>query len=1020
VRALGPIEVADGDRVLEIGGGRQQALFVILLLHRGEDVPGQTLIDELWGETPPPGAAKTLQVYVSRLRSVVGDELIVRRGRGYALQLEPGAVDIDAFERLLAHGRELLEHEDAQSAAEALREALRLWRGPPLAEVASERFAQAEIARLSELHLACLEERIDADLVLGRHRELVSELSGLVRRHPRRERLRGQLMLAMYRTGRQEEALEVYRDARTTLVDELGLEPGPELQALERAILNQDAALGTPRRLTRVKASRRAGLVLAIGGALVLAAAVTAIFALAGGGGTAGLSGAPPDSLAVINPTTNSLVAELPVGSGPAAVTLGGGSVWVANGGDQTLVRVDPAAKQVVDRIGLGRIPTQLAYGRGALWVASAIGDRGVVSRVDPASRAVVGSSTVRVGAGAQEDAFAPPTPSALAVGSAGVFTNDLHSRLWWLMNGDQGVRTLDLGAAHTVDGVAVTADTAWIASGADDRVLRVDMLTARVVASIPIAAVAQARVASPYAIAIGDGAVWVTDALSDSVSRIDPALNAVTATIKVGSRPTRLAIGEGGVWVLNAGGGTVTRIDPARNAVVATIPVGADATGIAAGLGSVWVSVGGGPPHATSPPVQGRPMNALTSPSCSPVLGTGRSAELLIASDLPTSLGGPGPEPAIADARAAIRLVLQQHGFRAGRYRVAYQACNDSRPDEGADPALCAANARAYALDTSLIGVIGAYNSSCTGIELPTLNAAPSGPVPMISPSNTYVGLTHAGPATAADEPDRYYPTGARNYVRLVAADDYQSAGIDLFLKQQGRTRLYLLDDGQGTGYAGAIYAQQAARKVGLGIAGSATWNPTARSYHALAQRIARSRADAVLLSGCVCSNGLTLITDLRAVLHHTATLIGTDNFATSQGFIHAHGGFDGVYISSAGLPAQALPASGARFLATLLPGTRLDDIDPSVSNAAQATEILLDAISRSNGTRASITRALFATDTHPGITGPISFDARGDPAPAPIAIYRIDSGAPRNSHQSVQGEMFERVIDVPRALIH
>jgi YVTN family beta-propeller protein len=1018
VLGLGPIEVADGDRVLEIGGGRQQALFVILLLHRGEAVPVRSLIDELWGETPPPGAAKTLQVYVSRLRSAVGGELVVRRGGGYALQLGPGAVDIDAFERLLAHGRELLAREDAKGAVEALREALRLWRGPPLAEVASERFAQAEIARLSELHLACLEERIDADLVLGRHRELVSELSGLVRRHPRRERLRGQLMLAMYRTGRQQEALEAYRDARTTLVDELGLEPGPELQALERAILNQDAALGTPRRLTRVKASRRAGLVLAIGGALVLAAAVTAIFAFAGGGGTAGLSGAPPDSLAVINPTTNSLVAELPVGSGPAAVTLGGGSVWVANGGDQTLVRVDPAAKQVVDRIGLGRIPTQLAYGRGALWVASAIGDRGVVSRVDPASRAVVGSSTVRVGAGAQEDAFAPPTPSALAVGSAGVFTNDLHSRLWWLMNSDQGVRTLDLGAAHTVDGVAVTADTAWIASGADDRVLRVDMLTARVVASIPIAAVAQARVASPYAIAIGDGAVWVTDALSDSVSRIDPALNAVTATIKVGSRPTRLAIGEGGVWVLNAGDGTVTRIDPRRNAAVATIPVGADATGIAAGLGGVWVTVAGGPPHATSTPVQG-PISALSSPSCSPVIGAGRGADLLIASDLPTSLGGPGPEPAIADARAAIRLVLQQHGFRAGPYRIAYQVCDDSRPNEGADPALCAANARAYALDTSLIGVIGAYNSGCTGVELPTVNAAPSGPVPMISPSNTYVGLTHAGPATAADEPDRYYPTGARNYVRLVAADDYQSAGIDLFLKQQRRTRLYLLNDGQGTGYAGAIYAQQAARKVGLGIAGSATWNPTARSYHALAQRIARSRADAVLLSGCVCSNGLTLITDLRAVLHDTATLIGTDNFSESSGFIHAHGAFDGLYISAAGLASQALPPSGKRFLATLLPGRRIDDIDQLASTAAQATEILLDAISRSNGTRASVTRELFATDTNKGITGPVSFDARGDPAPAPIAIYRIDSNAPRDPHHSVQGEVLDRVVDIPRTLI-
>jgi len=363
---------------------------------------------------------------------------------------------------------------------------------------------------------------------------------------------------------------------------------------------------------------------------------------------------------------------------------------------------------------------------------------------------------------------------------------------------------------------------------------------------------------------------------------------------------------------------------------------------------------------------------------------------------------------------------VLAQHGFRAGRYRVAYQACDDSRPNEGADPALCAANARAYALDASLIGVIGAFDSGCTGVELPTLNAAPSGPVPIISPSNTYVGLTHAGPATAADEPDRYYPTGARNYVRLVAADDYQSAGIDLFLKQQGRKRLYLLDDGEGTGYAGAVYGQQAARKVGIGIAGSATWDPTARSYHRLAQGIARSRADAVLLSGCVCSNGLTLITGLRAVLHDTATLIGTDNFSTSDGFTHAHGRFDGVYISSAGLPALALPPPGRRFLATLLPGRRMDDIDQSASYAAQATELLLDAISRSNGTRASVTRELIATNTNHGITGPISFDTGGDPAPAPIAIYRIDSNAPRNPHHSVQGEVFDRVIKVPRALIH
>jgi branched-chain amino acid transport system substrate-binding protein len=149
----------------------------------------------------------------------------------------------------------------------------------------------------------------------------------------------------------------------------------------------------------------------------------------------------------------------------------------------------------------------------------------------------------------------------------------------------------------------------------------------------------------------------------------------------------------------------------------------------------------------------------------------------------------------------AAIRLVIEQHGFRAGRYWIGYQACDDSRPNEGMDPNLCASNARAYALDPRLIGVSGSYDSACSGIELPSLNAAPGGPVAMISPSNSYVGLTHEGPATAAGESDLYYPTGARNFVRLVAADDHQSAGIDLFLKQERHTRLYLLNDGEGTG---------------------------------------------------------------------------------------------------------------------------------------------------------------------------------------------------------------------------
>lgn len=1021
IRILGPTEVISAGAPAALGGPKQRALLAALVLARGKALSVERLVDMLWGEFLPPTAGKTVHVYVSRLRKVLGEAAIVTSGSGYRLAVDPEVVDAWRFERLLGEGRECRERGAVEEAARRFRQALELWRDTPLADLVYEPFAQAEIARLEELRVIALEERIDADLDRGGADELVPELEALVREQPLRERLRAQLMLALYRSGRQADALAAYKDARSAFAQELALEPGPALRELEHAILTHEPELGAARRIPRTARSdrRRGAALLVLAGAVLLAAAVTVIVAvLSSGSVTASLRSVAPDSLAIIDPRQNAVVGELPIGSGPVAVTVGDGSVWVANAGDQTLARIDPASKQVVDRIGLGRIPTQLAFGEGALWIASAIGERGVVSRVDPAVRAVTGEATVRVRAGSGDDLFAPPTPSAIAVAGEGVLTNDLHSRLWWLSRGGHAL-TLTLGASHTVDGLAIGEGAVWVASGADDRVLRLDPVTGRVIAQIPIAAVPRVRVASPYGLAVGDGSVWVTDALADTVSRIDPTVNAVTATIKVGRRPTRLAIGQRAVWVLNAGEGTVSKIDPTTTAVTATIAVGSDVTGIAAGLGGVWVTVGGGPPRSRSavPPA---PLAAVSSPTCAPILhGSGSDgADLLLVSDLPSFNPGPARDPAVADMRAAIRLVLEQHRFRAGRYRIAYQACNDSRPSEGADPDLCASNARAYAFDQSLVGVIGSYNSFCSGIELPTLGTAPSGPVAMISPTNTYVGLTHAGPATAADEPDRYYPTGARNFAHLVATADHQSTGIDLFLKRLGRKRLYVLDDGEGTGYAGAEYAEQAAGKLGLTVAGIATWDPNARNYDALARQIAATHADAVLLSGCVCSNGAKLVADLRRGLGNHTTLIGTDNFVYDLGFIHTHV-FDGVYLSTAGLPAEALPPAGRQFLGELLPGRAAGDIDQSVGYAAQATEILLDAIARSDGTRASITRELLSIRTSDGITGPVSFDANGDPSPEPIAIYRINSHLPFAPHRSVQGVALADIVNPSIALV-
>jgi DNA-binding SARP family transcriptional activator len=248
---LGPIEASRGGKGIQLGRGKQRALLAILLLNANEVVSADRLIDQLWGESAPETAGKALQVHVSRLRKALeprrgpGDpgRVLITKSPGYMLVLEPDQLDLTRFDRLTGEGREALDRGDSRRAAAMLHEALSLWRGPPLADIAFEPFAQAEIARLEERRVAALEDRIAADLASGRHAEVVGELEGLIAVDPLRERPRGQLMLALYRSGRQAEALDAYRTARETLVGELGIEPGKELRRLNEAILAQDPEL---------------------------------------------------------------------------------------------------------------------------------------------------------------------------------------------------------------------------------------------------------------------------------------------------------------------------------------------------------------------------------------------------------------------------------------------------------------------------------------------------------------------------------------------------------------------------------------------------------------------------------------------------------------------------------------------------------------------------------------------------------------------------------------------------------
>jgi DNA-binding SARP family transcriptional activator len=238
-RILGPLEVAADGEPLQLSGQKQRALLALLLLDANRVVSTDRIVDALWGEEPPRTAATSLQNFVSQLRKLLGSDVVVTKPPGYQLRIEPEQLDLERFTRLVEES----QAEPAAERAAKLRRALALWRGPPLADLGFEAFAQQEIGRLEELRLAALEDRVEAELEAGRHTDLVGELEAFADEHPLRERLRSHLMLALYRSGRQAEALQIYHDTRRVLVDELGIEPSPTLQQLHGAILRQDPRL---------------------------------------------------------------------------------------------------------------------------------------------------------------------------------------------------------------------------------------------------------------------------------------------------------------------------------------------------------------------------------------------------------------------------------------------------------------------------------------------------------------------------------------------------------------------------------------------------------------------------------------------------------------------------------------------------------------------------------------------------------------------------------------------------------
>ena len=546
-RILGSLQVLDEGRELPLGGAKPRALLALLLLDRNRVVSRDRLIDELWSSDPPATAATALQVYVSQLRKALGRDLILTQPPGYLVRVSDGELDLHRFESMVAAAR----NEEPAEAARLLREGLALWRGAPLADL-GDSFARTERARLEEQRLAALEQRIEAELALGRHVDLVPELEGLVRELPLRERPRGQLMLALYRCGRQADALEAYRTGRRFLDEELGLEPGVELQRLERDILNHDPSLEPPAGVEppSVAQPRRA----------------------ASRTGTQ----VPPDSVAVIDLQRSRVVGHVSVGRRPVALAIGYGSVWVANADDGTVSRIDQARHELVRTIGIGAPAIDLAVTTDAVWVTN--GSDGTVSRIDPSADAVVATIDLR---GSSELAWNP------------TYAVDADDESVWIAAGRHHVLRIDpatnepsasIDVGHVPVGVALRQEALWVVTTAE-RALRVESHTNTATTEVPVG--------DPVAVTAGSQAVWVSDTRGQ-VWRINPDTGTVTQTTPVGRGLVGLCATDEAVFAANNADGTIVQIDPQDGRVVGLVSVGHAPTDVAFFDGTVWVSIQG------------------------------------------------------------------------------------------------------------------------------------------------------------------------------------------------------------------------------------------------------------------------------------------------------------------------------------------------------------------------------------------------------------------------------------------
>lgn len=569
---LGPFSACDGSEVVATGGPQQRALLAMLVLATGTTVSRDRLVAGLWGERPPKSAVHILESYVSRLR-LLGIDLVTE-SRGYGLRADPDAVDLLRFQALCADARAAMAAGAAPTAAGLWRDALALFRGPALDGLRAFPFADTEVRRIDELRLAAVQDRVDAELAAGGGDALIGELTGLVAEHPFVERLHGQLMLALYREGRQAEALAVFGALRRRLVDELGIEPGAAVRDVHLKLLRQEAPGGPATPPPGAEAppsgpSRRGGLV-----AVAVLAVAVAAWAIGFAPDGASAPRTATGNAVVVLARSGDLRGEVDLPEAPDAVASGAGAVWVSQFQGHAVARIDPAARRVEQTIPVGSGPSALAVGAGAVWVANTLD--GTVSRIDTTVDRVV--DTIAVGG----------EPAALAYGGRSVWVADSRADELVRVDVASGRVVARTPVPSGVTGVAFAGGAAWVSSDRAGTVARVDPRDDDI---------AEVRVGTgPTSVAADAAAIWVANTLDGTVSRIDPATRTVTQTLPVGNGATGLAVAGTSVWVANEFDGTVARIDAERGEVAQTFRVRDRPVGAAAGGGQVWLAMRAAP----------------------------------------------------------------------------------------------------------------------------------------------------------------------------------------------------------------------------------------------------------------------------------------------------------------------------------------------------------------------------------------------------------------------------------------